>query len=26
VTTPALPLEANLQPPWSAGIQEWKVE
>lgn len=26
VTTTALRLEVHLQPPWSAGIQEWKVE
>jgi uncharacterized protein len=26
VTTPALRLEVSLQPEWSAGIQEWKVE
>ena len=26
VTTSALRLEVTLQPEWSAGIQEWKVE
>jgi hypothetical protein len=26
VTTAALRLEVTLQPQWSAGVQEWKVE
>jgi hypothetical protein len=26
VTTTALRLEVTLQPQWSAGVQEWKVE